>query len=338
MTEVKSAPTNQQIADEFKRLAAITTDNKYRKATFERAAREIPKLPPIRSGSDVLHVRGLGEGVAERIDEMLKTGVISEIPEEKRQVAQIISELSTVHDIGQAKATQLVEAGVKSIDDLKAKVNAGLVKLDSAQMAGLKYYDDFRQPIPYDEIEKVGRWIISVLKWGDKSAVGEIVGSHRRGSPTSNDVDILITSDNRSEVLQRLVGYLTGAKFLIWKLSQGEVKFQGIYMSGYPEEKGTPAYEIGGVQIGSKPIARKIDIRYTPPESWHASLLHSTGPWNFNEDLRLLWKRRGKLNEYGLYDTEGRLVPTNSEEEIMKIVGVRYIPPSDRGKVALTPL
>ena len=87
---------------------------------------------------------------------------------------------------------------------------------------------------------------------------------------------------------------------------------------------------MGYCQLSIKNHTRRIDIYYTPKNSYFASLLHLTGSGNFNRKMRGLAIELGyKLNEYGIY-LESKMIKITSEQDIFEKLGMEYIEPKDR--------
>jgi hypothetical protein len=61
-------------------------------------------------------------------------------------------------------------------------------------LTGLKYYDDIKKPIPRAEVSEVGRLVECAAKELFPGCTVEVMGSYRRGSPSSHDVDCLVTN------------------------------------------------------------------------------------------------------------------------------------------------
>ena len=68
--------------------------------------------------------------------------------------------------------------------------------MNEKQIIGLKYYNDILQRIPRNEIEEYEKIFLNNFPKNDGNM--EIVGSFRRGSPNSGDIDVIITSENNS--------------------------------------------------------------------------------------------------------------------------------------------
>jgi DNA polymerase/3'-5' exonuclease PolX len=51
----------------------------------------------------------------------------------------------------------------------------------------------------------------------------------------------------------------------------------------------------------------------------------------FNIEMRIAARSKGyKLNQYGLYDKKGKLIPIKTEDELFKKIGMKYAKPSER--------
>lgn len=80
------------------------------------------------------------------------------------------------------------------------------------QKIGLKYYEDFNERIPREEVtqlfEKVKQAAMSLFKNGKNDLIVECCGSYRRGKQSCGDIDVLITRKNNekiSGILRKLV-------------------------------------------------------------------------------------------------------------------------------------
>ena len=95
---------------------------------------------------------------------------------------------------------------------------------------------------------------------------------------------------------------------------------------------------MGICKLVSRSKGRRIDIRFIPYRSRASALLYFTGSGVFNKAMRLHAKKKGYLiNEYGLYKVskEGghELIETETEEDIFKILDLKYKLPKERNSV-----
>jgi len=141
--------------------------------------------------------------------------------------------------------------------------------------------------------------------------VGDVVvaGSFRRMRETVGDLDILVTAQPSSKVMERFVGYE----------EVGEVLSHG-------DTRGSVVLKCG----------LQVDIRVVASESYGAALHYFTGSKAHNIAIRKLALAKGlKVNEYGVFRGDKRMAG-ETEESVYASVGLPYIPPElreDRGEI-----
>ena len=98
----------------------------------------------------ITSVKGIGSSLYEKIETILKTGTCPQYESIKNINDPRISFID-IYKIGDKKANELVDSGFTSIQDLRdcEDIENYLTK---AQILGLKYYEDFKQKIPREEI------------------------------------------------------------------------------------------------------------------------------------------------------------------------------------------
>lgn len=77
----------------------------------------------------------------------------------------------------------------------------------------------------------------------------------------------------------------------------------------------------------------KVELYFTKPESWGATLYYATGPGGANIGRRALAKQHGMLlNRWGLFGRgDGKKIAGRTEREIYSALGREYKPPEGRG-------
>jgi DNA polymerase/3'-5' exonuclease PolX len=76
---------------------------------------------------------------------------------------------------------------------------------------------------------------------------------------------------------------------------------------------------------------RRIDIRFIPYDSWYSALLYFTGSAQLNKQMRQIAKKKNlKLSEYGIFKENGKKIQVNSEEDVFKILDMKYLEPQQR--------
>lgn len=321
---------NKSIIDNFKLLIKQikfdldnATDKKekikhsFRLKHIQDALFIIKEIPDkIKKGEQLKHIKGIGEGIIRRINEILKTGKLKEIKvsDKEKEYLKQIKELSNVFGIGRKKAYELItKYDIHTIDDLKHTK----IKLPFNITVGLKYFDTYKQNIPRKEMIQHDKRLQEALKEIDPKLIGIICGSYRRKKITSNDIDLMIVHPkiNKTDIktFTKIIEGLKEKKIIIDSLT---VNYKNKFM--------------GFTQLKNKPV-RRIDIRFIPYKSYYPALLYFTGSGEFNRKMRMVANSMDyTLNEYGLYDSDDKLIKITSEEDIFNKLGMEYLEPEQR--------
>lgn len=315
---------NKKIIDE---LTLVLEQKKQEKDTFriralQNAIRAIKQLDfEITSGAQVKDVEGIGKGVMQRIDEILSTGKLQQTKEFAKELEKL-TQLEKVIGVGAAKAKQLIEHGINTVDELRKAYIVGKIKLTKQQELGLKYFEDIEfHRIPRVEIDEFKKILKKVIKKNKLDFINfDIVGSYRREKSDSGDIDILFTIFDKKYLekydtenyLAKIVADLEKEGILIDTLSKGKYKYMGFGMIDK--------------------YARRIDILFIPPEEYYTAIVYFTGSQEFNIKMRGIAKSKGyKLNEHGLFEISSKkALPVNSEKEVFDLLGMDYVKPKDR--------
>ena len=144
----------------------------------------------LQSGEEAQKLDGVGKQIAKKIDEFISTGKLQKIEKIRNDDSSTsINELTRVAGIGPAKARELFDAGITSVEELKKNQDS----LTPYQKIGLKHFEDFELRIPRDEIGEIEIKAKKAIQSLDENYQVTICGSYRRGLPTSGDADILLT-------------------------------------------------------------------------------------------------------------------------------------------------
>lgn len=302
-------------------ISPKTKSNYFRLRQIKNIINIIKKYPTeIKQGSDIKHIKGIGSGTTTRIDEILTTNKLSEIYLSKTD--DTLNDLTDIHGIGNIKALELIKShNITSIKELQTAIKNNLIQVNDQILMGLKYHKIYKKNIPRHEITKIDKYLHKVLFSINQNTHLIICGSYRRQSPTSNDIDILITDPtakykiNDNNLLTIFVNTLKKEKFIVDDLTH--VNPQTKYM--------------GFCKLNKYPV-RRIDIRFVPDESYYPALLYFTGSGEFNQQMRNIAKELGyKLNEYGLFHINtNEKVKVTSEIDIFNKLGMEYLEPRER--------
>jgi len=249
----------------------------FRQLAYEKAINILSKLDfIIKDEKQVKNMSGIGPGIFKKIKEFIKTGKISKVEEvrslieTKDEKEKIIKLFLNIWGVGDVKANNLWDSGYRTIEDIKKNHTV----LNRSQLIGLKYYNDLLQRIPRKSMKIYHAIILFILnkEFGKDNYKLEVAGSYRRGSESSGDMDVLITSKviNLSQIVNILVKW----KFVTDILSLRNEKFMGI--SKCPNT--------------TDPYFR-LDIEFVPESQFPFALLYFTGSKDFNKEIRLHAKK-----------------------------------------------
>jgi DNA polymerase/3'-5' exonuclease PolX len=350
-TTTKITPSNQKnqlIIDQFNKLITqikFQIDNaadkkeerihQFRLQQMNKILKIIKNYPrEIKSGDELKDMKGVGKGTIARIDEILKKGKLKELVglSAQQKHVDVIDELEKIIGIGRKTANALVkEHKIKSIEQLKKKIDSGKIEVNDKVKLGLKYYGVVQQGIPRTEMMKMDKLILKEVKKVDLSLHGIICGSYRRQKLVSNDIDVLITHPDikTKKDLANLKDKENHLKLLIKRL-----KKKGFLLDDMTDKNPESKY-MGFCRLNKNTAVRRIDIRYVPYQSYYPALLYFTGSAEFNQKMRgLAVSLDYKLNEYGLYKVKDdellKRIKVTSEEDIMNKLGMEYVEPQYR--------
>ncbi|HCG77001.1 MAG: DNA polymerase III [Candidatus Omnitrophica bacterium CG1_02_41_171] len=314
---------NQEIAEIFEKIGDILEfkgENPFKINAYRRASQSLRDLSvdleKIAGERKLRGIPGVGEGIAQKIEEYLKTGRIKKYEEIKKEFPEEIISLLKIPGVG-PKTLSLLD------QKFKIKNLAGLEKvIENKSLTGLpgmgeKKVKNIKKGIEFFE-KKKGRTLLGVaLPLLDeiidllKPKVEKIssAGSLRRMKEDIGDIDILTTAKNSRKVID----YFISLPFVERILARGETKASIISKKGI-----------------------QIDLRVVPSDSYGAALQYFTGSKSHNIKLRSIAKEKGmKINEYGLFKGTRKIAGKN-EEEIYQALGLPYIPPElreDQGEI-----
>ncbi len=317
---------NQEIARIFNEIAdllEIKGENPFRIRAYRRAAQNIEGLPKSVEETpkeELLKVPGIGQDLAGKIEEYLKTGRMQAHEELKHEIPEGLLTLLSVPGLGPKTSKLLYEKlKIKGIDDLERLASehklAGLPgikeKTEENILKGIEMLKRGKERQPLGKVLPIANDILEHLK--KKAPVDRIdlAGSLRRWKDTIKDIDILATSDNPKEVMKVFV-HLPHVKDV---LMQGTTKSTVIIHEDL-----------------------QVDLRVVEKESYGAAMAYFTGSKEHNIRLREMAMKKGlKINEYGIFrEKDNKKIGGEKEEDVYRILGLPYIPPElreDQGEI-----
>jgi len=304
---------NKLIIHHYNLLLTDKSKNKFELNSYKKVIDIIENLGyeiTLNNLDKLKGVKYIGSHAIKRIQEILEMGNVSNSIDNICDKHVEIKELMGIHGIGLVKANKLYDDGVR-YNNIEQYVD----KLTPEQRIGVKYREDIKERIPRSEIDKYNVKLEKLLNSFNNNIMFKICGSYRRGKIDSGDIDVLLTTDDKSICLRDIIDYLSKKKLLVDHLTiNGDKKYMGI----------------SRLSLSSKP--RRIDIRLISSNSYNYALLYFTGSDKTNKYMREIAKQRDwKLSEYSLVDNKTKKeFIVSSEEDIFKLLGIVYISPTER--------
>jgi DNA polymerase/3'-5' exonuclease PolX len=294
----------------------------------------------------------------QKIDEIIKTGKLKRVTNiNEDPKVKAISELTKIPEIGPSAADKLYTKGITTIAQLTEAFEKDSTLLNNKQAIGLKYYADLEKRIPREEMNRWNEFFNKVLKetvqkmknkkaskteknrtpdTSDTSDTSDtldtvrmqLVGSYRRKTESSGDIDILLSCKNPDE------GKKLMSNFIKELLKTNNLDSSLVFSSGTTKFMG-----LGKIDT----FYRHIDIFYYSEKEYPFALLFSTGSGQFNIEMRAdvikkgyslsekeLMYRNGKVVSSEEYMSDiGKEYPTE-EKDIFDFLGLTYIEPENR--------
>ena len=314
MTNKEIAKILYEIGEYLEMTEVAFKPRAYEKAAYsienlEEEVSEIYKKGGLKAMEDI---PGVGVSIAEKVEELIKTGRLKYYQKLKKSFPVKIGELSAIEGVGPRVVFKLYKKlGIKTIRDLEKAARSGKI----AQIAGFGKKTEVKILKGIEFLKKSGgRFLLGAilpqvrtienrlayLKEVDRVATA---GSTRRMQETIGDLDILVTSEKP----ERVMDFFVSMPEVVHVYSEGATKTMVRLKNGMD-----------------------ADLRVVKDKSFGAALQYFTGDKRHNITLRVLAEKKGlKLNEYGLWRNK-KLVAGKTEEDIYKALGMATPAPEIR--------
>jgi DNA polymerase (family X) len=321
---------NLKIAKIFGEMAEYyqMKDDRFRPRAYERAARlvegmeeDLEEIYKKGGTKALMQIQGIGQGLAEHIQEYIKTGKIKVFEKLKKEAPLDLESFSAVEGVGPKMLMSLYKnLKIKNLKDLEKAAKEGKVR--ALPRFGEKTEENILRSIQLSR-EHRGRFLLGYVSpivsdieknISKLSSTQKIVtcGSIRRRKETVGDIDILAVAKNSREIMEYFVSMSNVEKII----AHGETK--------------------SSVRLD---IGIDVDLRVVPEKSFAAAMQYFTGNKDHNMELRKIAIKKGwKLNEYGLFDKNMKFLAGRTEEEVYKKLGLDWMPPEmreNRGEIEL---
>ncbi|MBL7155010.1 MAG: DNA polymerase/3'-5' exonuclease PolX [Candidatus Portnoybacteria bacterium] len=316
MRNLELAQIFYQMADllEMKEEDTFFESRAYNKAArvLESLEKDVGEIYQVGGRKALEQIPGIGKGIASKIEELIKTGQIKAYQKLKKESPVDIESFTAVEGLGPKKIKVLYKKlNIRNLKDLEKAAQAGKIR----QLAGFgeKSEKNILQAIAFVKTSK-GRFLLGEILPVVREIIGDlekltevkkisVAGSVRRMKETVKDIDILITSNKPSPVMDFFVGLPGIVKVWAKGITRSSVHFK----QGFD-----------------------CDLRVIKKESFGAALQYFTG----NKDHNILTRRiaqqkRLKLNEYGVFRGKKRITG-QTEKKVYQAIGLSYIEPELR--------
>jgi DNA polymerase (family 10) len=295
--------------------------------SYERVAELLDGLPEriemiAQDEEKLLNLPGVGEGMAEHIREILKTGKYSLREKLLKKYPATILDLLELQSLGPKKAALLWKKfKVATVEGVEKLAKEGKLRDvegfgEKSEQNILKATDLHKRSSGRFHIHVADQTAASLATYIEKA--GNMVesvtsaGSLRRGRETVGDLDLLVTMQSGTH-------------------KQKEVDAVAAHILKYPGIEQTLAHGENKVSVLLE-NGLQVDVRLLEKNSYGAALLYFTGSKEHNVALRGRANEMGwTLNEYALTTLEGgKVVASKTEEEIYRKLKLEYIEPELR--------
>ena len=307
-----------QLLTDIADMLEMQQEQKFKVLAYRNAARRIEGLS--ENVTDLVEegrigkIKGIGESIAAKITEFVKTGRSSYRDDLSARLPAGISELLQVAGIGAAKARLFYEElHISTIDELEEAAKSHLLqtipkikaKTEENVLLGIQRYRQSTGRMLLGAALPSAEKIVDEMRPHESVGSIEMCGSVRRMKETIRDIDILVASSKPKDVVEKFTS-LSGVKST---LAKGPTK-----ASVLTEQE---------VQI---------DLRVVSPDQWGAALQYFTGSKDHNIALRSLAESNGlKVNEYGVFRVEDKeKIAGKDENDVYGALGMPWIPPELR--------
>ncbi len=324
-----------RVLHEIADLLDIRGDNVFRIRSYRIGADAIAAYGEdvadmLGRGVDLRSIDGVGEGIAAKVQQIVKGGDCDVHRELLQEMPRGLLELLQISGLG-PKGVSLVwrELGVTGAEDLERAITDGRLRTlpgmkekkearilkgvqallaaraaRGAETAGARR---FLYPLAAAAVAELSAYL---LARGAERV--EAVGSLRRRRETIGDVDLIMVGGDAQALADAFVTHPQVREVL----GHGAAKCSVVLTSGL-----------------------QVDLRPFAPEALGAAMQYFTGSKAHNVALRERAQKRGlKLNEYGVFRVADEVkLAGASEDEVYAALGLPFIPPElreDRGELA----
>lgn len=303
-----------EIADILEMQEVAWKPNAYRKAarSIEGLSEDIATTYAKGGLKGLKQIPGVGEHLAKKIEEFLKTGKVKEYTKLRKSIPAGVESMMHLPGMGPKKAwTLFKKLNIKNLTELKRAATQNKIqkltgfshKTEQDILRGLILVKQGTERQLLGNVLPIAKELLEQVKGVRGVQQAEIAGSIKRRKESIKDIDILVVSKDPT----RVMNFFTTMKEVSRVIAKGQKKSSVRLKQG----------------INS-------DLRVIQPESFGAAQQYFTGSKEHNVVLRQIAIKKGyKLSEYGLFKGK-KQVAGKTEKEIYRKLGLQYVPPELR--------
>jgi DNA polymerase (family X) len=319
--------TNREVSTIFATIGdmlEIKGESIHRILAYRRAAETVGSLPRdlnvIFEEGTLTDLPGIGDTLAEKIEELLTTGELGFYNKLAGEIPPGVIEMLRVPGLGAKKVARFwKEANVTNLDELKAAAQAGKLrdmpgmgaKSEAVILEGIESLARRTDRMSIGDARPIALMMLDRLLAIPGAQKGDVGGSLRRWRPTIGDIDLLIASNDAEPIMKAFVDQEEVARVL-----------------GHGPTKSSIELHSGS----------QVDLRVLPPERYGTLLAYFTGNKEHNVKMRELALKQGlSLSEHSFTPVAGGdEILCGTEEEVYSTLSLPWIPPEmreDRGEL-----
>ncbi|EMC99281.1 hypothetical protein BAUCODRAFT_85556 [Baudoinia panamericana UAMH 10762] len=195
---------NERFIDLLKKikLARLLTNDEIGVRAYSTSIASLAAYPyKIVSPREIMALPGCDQKIANLFVEWANTGTIKAVEDvDADDDLKVLRLFWEIWGVGATTAREFYfDRGWRDLDDI---VEFGWSTLTRVQQIGVKYYEEFLDPIPRAEVEEIGRIIHRhAVKVRDDGVQSLIVGGYRRGKQACGDVDMIVSHIDEGQTL-----------------------------------------------------------------------------------------------------------------------------------------
>jgi DNA polymerase IV len=329
---------NEDFLEQLKKIRTARTliDDKIGVRAYSTIIASIAAYPyKISHPRELAQLPGCDEKTAVLFVEWKNTGRIQAVEDyENDEAMKVLHSFYDIWGVGAKTARHFYYKNHwTELDDI---IEFGWHDLDRVQQIGVKYYDEFLDPIPRPEVEQIASVVREhAVRLRDNRITVTIVGGYRRGKAASGDVDMIVSHpdlDSTAGLVREIVDALEETEWITHTLTmsltntnrgQHALPFRSAKGAGagfdtldkalvvwqHPEWPTKEQDCAGNLSAKNPNIHRRVDIIIAPWRTVGCAVMGWSGGTTFQRDLR----RYAKAIKGWKFDSSGIRSRSNGE-------------------------